>query len=236
MNIGENIIGCICSKELCGLCETSLIKFFHSSLNKFLGLLLSFWTTHVGDISTSVNCTSTVGTSCLLCSLLLLLSLSVGLNLRETVCKFSLNIGLIGDLTLHPWVTNNISERKSVSWDKLEHVSDEILELLGVEASSLVSGVSLPEKICSVHSKKLKVLVLRRSTLERRMTGVHDKENNGSSEKIYHVSLIWLSLVNFWSHIALSSKFGLKHAATVTALNRSCKTEVSDLYIEITIE
>jgi len=236
VDVSKDIIRCVCSKELRSLVQTGVVKIVHSTSNIFLlGLFLTLSSAHVSNISTSVDGTCAVSTGSLLYGLLLLLSISLLLNSGEAVREFLSDILLRGNLSLHPWVTNYISKRKSVSRDQLEHVSNEILELISVEASSLVSRVGLPEEVSSVHSEELEVLILRRCTLERWVTRIHDEQNNGGSEEVNHVSLVWLSLVNFGSHVALSSKFSLEHAATVTALNRSSKTKVCDLNIEVFI-
>mmetsp|Transcript_6366 Transcript_6366/g.8253 ORF Transcript_6366/g.8253 Transcript_6366/m.8253 type:complete len:428 (+) Transcript_6366:241-1524(+) len=237
MDVSKDIICCVGSEELSCFAKTSVVKVIHSASNVFLlGLFLTLSGAHVSNISTSVDGTSAVSTGSFLSGLLFLLSISLLLDSGVTIGEFLLDILIRCDLTLHPWVTDNISKRKSVSGDQLKHVGNEILELISVEVSSLVSRVGFPEEVSSVHSKKLEVLVLRRCTLERRVTRVHNEQNNGGSEEIYHVSLIWLSLMNFRSHVALSSKFSLEHAAAVTALNRSGKTEVSDLNVEVFVK
>jgi len=58
-------------------------------------------------------------------------------------------------LSLHPWVSKDLSYRWSMSWVKLEHALNKILEVLTVEAITfwLILGVSFPENIGSISSK-----------------------------------------------------------------------------------
>jgi len=41
------------------------------------------------------------------------------------------------NLALHPWVANNVSHAEALVWVNLEHAGDEVLELVGEEASCL---------------------------------------------------------------------------------------------------
>ena len=63
---------------------------------------------------------------------------------------------------------------------ELEHASDQILELLRIEAFGLALrvGVSLPEEVGSVSGKELVVVILFVSHAEGRMSRVKDEENH----------------------------------------------------------
>ena len=70
---------------------------------------------------------------------------------------------------------------------------------------------------------------------ERRVTSDHDEENDCCSEKVDFSTLIWLSEMNLWSHIVVSTKLCMEIALSVTSLNWSSKTKVSNFQIKVFI-
>jgi len=60
-------------------------------------------------------------------------------------CKLLLDLSSCGVRLLHPWVIDNVSQRKSLMWRELEHSRDEILEVFREETGLFVLAVHVPE-------------------------------------------------------------------------------------------
>ena len=52
--------------------------------------------------------------------------------------------------SLHPWVADDISHRKSLVGMELEHACDQVLELFSEEAWLMSLDVELPEEVSPV--------------------------------------------------------------------------------------
>lgn len=117
-------------------------------------------------------------------------------------------------------------------WLILEHALNQIFEVIRKEFvfSRLIFAVSLPEKISSISSQHfIEWVIFFVSLVERWMLSHKDEQNGGSSENIYGSSLILLSLQELWSHVSLGTERSLKISLTISALDRSSESKISDL-------
>ena len=92
-------------------------------------------------------------------------------------------------------------------WLQLQHAIYQVLELRGHEVGSLglVLGVGSPKDIRSVVGNAFveRILLLRGS--EWWVTRNHDEQDDSRSEQIHLTTNIWLSKMDLWSHVVLSS-------------------------------
>jgi len=104
-----------------------------------------------------------------------------------------------------PWVADNIDNVGAHVRVGLEHVSDQVLELLRVEAWLLTLGVSSPEHLGFVLFKELEVLIIIVGHAERRVTRVKDEEDDTKGEKIDHIALVGLVREDLRCHVSWST-------------------------------
>lgn len=133
-------------------------------------------------------------------------------------------------------MADDIGHAEALVRVELKHLRNEILELRREEVCRLALGVELPEKICPVCSKELVVCVIWVSAGERRVTCQKDEENNSTSEKIDHISLVLFSTMNFWCHVALGTEMSVEESRSIATFERSDEAEISDLQIEVFIK
>jgi hypothetical protein len=108
------------------------------------------------------------------------LSFSVDLLLSESEFLLHKLFGRGG--TSEPGVSLDFFERESVSGLVLKHECDQTLEFLREEGktSFLVRAVTLPEDVRSVESDLvIELVLLRVRSVEGRMAGHHNEEDNG---------------------------------------------------------
>ena len=137
----------------------------------------------------------------------------------------------VGDVAVgEPGVADEVSDAETLVRVELKHASDQIFEVLRVEALGLASGVavSLPEKIAPVGSEKLVVVVLFVGHLEGRVTRVEDEEDDAEGEQVDDLTLVGLLLKDFRSHVAWGSNHGAIEATTVTALEGAGEAEIDN--------
>jgi len=77
-------------------------------------------------------------------------------------------------VALHPWVRQNLLERKSGLRTELKHASDQILEI----TAERVVGKVAPEHFWLVSSDVSVELILGGRSLERSALGANGKEHN----------------------------------------------------------
>ena len=129
-----------------------------------------------------------------------------------------------------PWVSDDISDAETLVRVELEHASDQILELLRVEALGLALGVgvSLPEEVRSVGGEEFVVVVLFVGHAEGRVSGVEDEENDTEGEKIDNLALVRLAGKDLRSHVAWGTNHGPVGARSVASLKRASEAEIDD--------
>ena len=129
-----------------------------------------------------------------------------------------------------PWVSDDISDAETLVRVELEHASDQILELLRVEALGLALGVgvSLPEEVRSVGGEEFVVVVLFVGHAEGRVSGVEDEENDTEGEKIDNLALVRLAGKDLRSHVAWGTDHGPVGARSVASLKRASEAEIDD--------
>jgi len=67
------------------------------------------------------------------------------------------------------------------------------------------------------------------------MLCVHDEKDNGCGEEVGHLSLVWLLLEDFRSHVAWRSDDRLVESASISAFKRACEAKVDYLQIVIVV-
>lgn len=152
----------------------------------------------INIMTSSLDCTVHMR---LISSLLSFFSGNIVSDLLST-SKLLNNICNLWVLALHPWVSNNITQAKTVLWGKLQQRSNEVLEFWSEEVLWFVRHVGFPEQIGSLSGEQSVVWIIIVSHLERWMASVHDKENYGRSEKIDRVGLVWLLGQNLRCHVS----------------------------------
>ena len=133
-------------------------------------------------------------------------------------------------------MANDISHAKSLVWVKLEHASDQILELVGEKSSWFTVGVSFPEKIGSICGKKLVVHVITVGHLEWWMLSQHYEENNSTGEQVNYLSLVWLLVKNLWCHVSWSTNHRPAETGSVPSFKWACESKIDKFHVEILIE
>jgi len=121
-------------------------------------------------------------------------------------------------------------------WVKLEHASDQILELVGEETSWLAVGVSFPEKIGSICGKKFVVHVITVGHLEWWMLSQHDEEDNSTCKQVNNLSLVWLLIKNLWCHVSWSTNHRSAETGSISSFKRACESKIDKFHVEILIE
>ena len=150
------------------------------------------------------------------------------------VCKLlSDSVSACDATTCQPRVANNVSNAEALVRVELEHASDQVLELLRVEAFglSLRVGMSLPEEVGSVGGEQLVVVVFLVGHAERRVSRIEDKENDAEGEQVDDLTLVRLLGENLRSHIAWCADLRSVGAGAVATLKRASEAEVHYLYI-----
>jgi hypothetical protein len=130
----------------------------------------------------------------------------------------------------------------SVSGFRSQHSIDQVLEVFTVEVFLtlllwLILFMGLPEDISSSSHKELVVRVGSGVSLgERWSTTDHDEEDNTTGEEIYSRAAVWLSEVDFRSHVGFSTQDGVEFAGAIFAGHEGSETEVSDFKVEVGVE
>ena len=163
-----------------------------------------------------------------------LLALLVGLN--QTAFKLQLHFFVSGHLTLHPWVSDNVSYAKSLVWIVLQHVVNQVFEILRVvglafgESSTLIR----PKLIIFISSNQLiKPILWWNSLTECRKARVQNKKYGAERENVNNLPMVdRVFNKQFRRHIRFSPTTSGKSTASISALNRSCISKVSDSNIE----
>ena len=94
-----------------------------------------------------------------------------------------------------------------------------------------------PVFVDSVDGEELVDFVIRLSSLvERHGSTAHDKEDATKSEEVDSISLVGLSVKNFWCHVSKSASEGPLESRAISALKRSGETKVDHFAIEVVVE
>jgi len=103
-------------------------------------------------------------------------------------------------------MANNLSKGEALMRHNLQHVRNQVFELVREETFRLIPRVSLPEKISTIHGQEFVIAVLLQSSVEWWVTSVNCEQNNTCSEKIHNVALVVLSFEDFGCHVGLSTE------------------------------
>lgn len=190
--------------------------------------LLAFFTlTHVDAPSVCAAVHLLVGLFLLLLSFLFLLDNVLAMR------EFLLDLLIGSDWARgHPWVSDDIHQSESHVGAVLQHVGNQVLELLPKEVLRLIAAVVLPEEICPVCDQQLVVGVVLVSLLKWRMSSVHDEQDDAESEQINLITLVLIFSDQFRRHVGNCTELSVQVTAAITALQRRCETEVCNLNIE----
>jgi len=90
----------------------------------------------------------------------------------------------------------------------------------------------LPEEVGAASGQQLVVRVVGGCTREGGSLTHHDEEDNRCCEQIYLSSLVRLTKVNLWRHVAECAQLRVQQPRLVMTLRRCCKAKVSDLEVE----
>ena len=102
------------------------------------------------------------------------------------LCELLADLLSRGNRSLHPGMANAVSQRKTSVRVQLEHISDQVLELVTEEAGGLALGVLVPEQVSLALSKQLVVGVFHRvRRVEWWVAGVQDEEDDGDGEEVH---------------------------------------------------
>lgn len=174
------------------------------------------------------------------------ISLHVGLSLLilSSPCsvdalsslELSDDILLLSNLTLHPWVANDISHGEAHVWLELEHGCDQVFELFSEEAFWLAVAVSFPEEVGSLLSEASIVNVVFFGHCEWRMTGIHDEEDDCSCKEIDLRCLIWSPLHDFWGHVSWGSNTGGVCTISISTGDVAGESKVDDFEGHVSIK
>ena len=84
---------------------------------------------------------------------------------------------------------------------ELKHACYQVLELFSEEAWLMSLDVELPEEVSPVGCQQLIERVGGICLGEGWMLSIQDEENHTKCEQINNVTLIWLTIQNFWRHV-----------------------------------
>jgi hypothetical protein len=96
-------------------------------------------------------------------------------DFKQALLKLQFYFFPSGHLTLHPWMTDNVSHAKSLFWVELQHIVDQVFEIFR-EGESLF--LILPKLIISVSGNhSIKLVILWVSISECHPTRVQNKKD-----------------------------------------------------------
>ncbi len=78
------------------------------------------------------------------------ISFTLLVDLFLTVSKLLSHLFTSSHLTLHPWVSNNVSHTQSLVGKQLQHIGNQVFEVIRVETLCFSRLVSFPEEIGSI--------------------------------------------------------------------------------------
>lgn len=163
----------------------------------------------------------------------LLVFLLVPLLLQDQVHLLLSLSELVQDLlmrangSLGPWMLGDLDNRRPLSRHIREHLLDEVFEAFRKEGWQSFAAVGVPKDIVSLFFDELVVWVGHCWLLEGRIAGIHDEQNNSSSEDVRLPSVVTLAC-NFRSHVALGAEFGLEDACAVLAPDEAGEPKIGD--------
>lgn len=169
----------------------------------------------------------------------LFLSLTVSLRIDDFLSSLELDLDFTirSEFSLHPWVSKNLIEGRSVSWVERHHLLEEILELGRVDIFAFFSVfMGLPEDLAAVGCQKAVVRVGWVGATEWWSLSEDNEENNSRSEKINSLSRVGLAQVDFWSHVRSGSKLSLQESRTISSLSWGSETKVCNLKVEVGVK
>ena len=97
--------------------------------------------------------------------------------------------------------------------------------------------VSCPVFVNSVDGKEFINFVISLSSfIKRHGATAHDKKNATESKKIDGISLVSLSVQNFWCHVSKSTSEGPLETGAVSAFKRSSETKVDHFAVKVMVK
>jgi hypothetical protein len=155
-----------------------------------------------------------------------------------TLPELGKNLILGRHFALHPGVLQNLLNCWSLVCVKLQHSLHKILELLRkvLKLAGFVLAMGTPENIEAVGRDTSIERVNWLRSGEWGMLGHHHEEDDGGGEQVHAFSLIWLLQVDFWCHVVHGAQLGVELARTISAVNRSRKSEIRDLKVEVLVK
>ena len=134
----KDLLGRVVREESCRLCQVSIVR-LHVKFDNVRIFLFFF-----GQLFAHIDVICDLFTSARSSRLLLLhghfaVFFFGSASFIDFVAflEFHRDFFLSGNLALHPWVADDVSHAETLVWVDLEHAGNEVLELLGEEASRL---------------------------------------------------------------------------------------------------
>ena len=93
----------------------------------------------------------------------------------------------------------------------------------------------LPEEIKSIEADVLIIVVLLVSSLEGRMSSVHDEQDDSERKDVSDMALVWHVCQYFRCHIAWRTNLVLAEASSIFTTNLACKSEIDNFDVKIGI-
>jgi len=159
------------------------------------------------------------------------------INDVKSVLELLSDLLIRGCGSLKPRVRDDITEHWSVLWWVMEHHANQVFELWREVSMLFALFVSCPVLVDSVNGKEFINFVISLSSfIERHCTTAHDKKNATESKKIDSVSLVSLSVQDFWCHVSKSTSEGSLETGAISAFERSSETKVDHFAVEVMVK
>ena len=119
----------------------------------------------------------------------------------------------------------------------MEHHANQVFEFRREVSRFLALFVSCPVFVDSVDGKEfINFVICLSSFIKGHGATSHDKKNAAESKKIDRVSLISLSVQDFWCHISKSTSEGSLETGAISAFKRSSETKVDHFAIKVMVK
>ena len=100
----------------------------------------------------------------------------------------------------------------------------------------MVLLVFLPEVVGAILMKVLVVIVVFGGAFEGWMTRVKSEENDSEGEDVGNLTLVGLSLSDFWCHVGLGATVVCGQSSTILTSGVASKSKVGDLKVKISVD
>ena len=133
-------------------------------------------------------------------------------------------------------MANNFSHGEAAARVVSKHVGHQVDEFIREEAFRVHLLVGLPEDVGSLLEDVLEVGVFRVCLVKRRMTSIHDEQDDADGEQIDLVALVLFLVTDFGGHVAGRAQIRVQRTLAVTAHDGRGKAEINDLQVVLLIE